>query len=204
MKNEQSMHGAMKRKLIAAGLAAALVVSAPVTCLALSHGQTTTQDQAQTSVAYAVATSTNEAQTSKTNTTTKSATGSRSKKVKRKLSKGEKAVKTAKQNLGKPYSYGASGPNSFDCSGFTMYVYGKQGVKLTHNAQAQYSEGEHVSKGELKKGDLVFFGSSTGNIYHVGMYVGNGKYIHAPRTGENVKIVSLSDSYNYVGACRVA
>lgn len=116
---------------------------------------------------------------------------------------GEKAVGTAKDYIGTPYRAGGSTPAGFDCSGFTMYVYSKMGIKLTHRAQAQYNETSHkVAKSDLKAGDLVFFGSSTGSISHVGIYVGKGKFIHSPQTGEYVRIDSLSDRSNYVGAAR--
>jgi len=107
-------------------------------------------------------------------------------------------VSIAKQYLGAPYRWGASGPNSFDCSGFTMFVYRQVGVSLPHSSRAQINSGERVSKADLKPGDLVFFGSP---IHHVGIYVGGGMYIHAPRTGDVVKISSLSRG-GYAGACR--
>lgn len=121
----------------------------------------------------------------------------------KRLSKGEKAVKTAKKYLGTPYVYGGASPSGFDCSGFTMYVYGKLGIKLPHNAQAQYSCGKHVSRSELKAGDLVFFGSG-GYIGHVGIYVGGGKFVHSPNTGDVVKVQTLSSRTNYVGATRLS
>lgn len=119
-----------------------------------------------------------------------------------KTSKVDKTLKTAKSLIGTPYVYGGSTPAGFDCSGFTMYCYAKAGISLTHNAQAQYNQTKSVSAGDMKKGDLVFFGGSTSSITHVGIYVGNGKYIHSPQTGEYVRIDSLSSRSNFVGATR--
>ncbi len=107
-------------------------------------------------------------------------------------------VSIAKQYLGAPYVWGGSGPNSFDCSGFTMFVYAQVGVSLPHSSRSQINSGERVSRSDLQPGDLVFFGSP---IHHVGIYVGGGQYIHAPRTGDVVKISSLGRS-DYAGACR--
>lgn len=90
----------------------------------------------------------------------------------------------AEKELGKSYSYGATGPNSFDCSGLVQYVYKKAADKtLARTAQAQYSDYTHVSSSSLKKGDLVFFGTSTGSITHDGIYVGDGKMIDAQDDG---------------------
>lgn len=108
-------------------------------------------------------------------------------------------VAIAKSKLGAPYVWAASGPNSFDCSGFTMWVYAQVGVSLPHSSRAQINSGPRVSRANLKPGDLVFFGRSV--IHHVGIYVGGGQYIHAPHTGDVVKISSL-DRSDYVGACR--
>lgn len=118
------------------------------------------------------------------------------------LTTGEKAVKIARHFLGTPYVWGGAAPSGFDCSGLTQYVYGKLGVNLAHFAQTQYGQGKQVSKDGLKTGDLVFFGSGTGSIDHVGFYVGGGKYLHAPKTGDVVKVSRLSDRSDYVGACR--
>ncbi len=107
-------------------------------------------------------------------------------------------VAIAKRYLGAPYRWGASGPNSFDCSGFTMFVYRQVGVSLPHSSRAQYGVGQKVSRSDLKPGDLVFFGSP---IHHVGIYVGGGSYIHSPRTGDVVKISSV-DRSDYAGASR--
>lgn len=100
--------------------------------------------------------------------------------------------------LGKPYVWAAAGPNSFDCSGLTLYVYSKFGISLPHSAAAQYQYGKRISKDELQSGDLVFFYSP---IHHVGIYLGNGLMIHAPHAGDVVRIAPLSPSY--VGAIRL-
>lgn len=100
---------------------------------------------------------------------------------------------------GTPYHWGAEGPNSFDCSGFTSYVYRHFGVSLPRTSGEQSGYGQSVSRSNLKPGDLVFFGSP---VHHVGIYVGNGCYIHAPQTGDVVKISPLNRS-DYAGARRV-
>lgn len=96
----------------------------------------------------------------------------------------------AKSKLGHRYVYGAVGPNVFDCSGYTKYVFKKAANKtLPRVAQSQYQSYKKVSSRTAKKGDLVFFGSSTGSISHVGIYVGNGKMIDAQDSGvKNEKI----------------
>jgi cell wall-associated NlpC family hydrolase len=101
--------------------------------------------------------------------------------------------------LGKPYVWGAGGPSSFDCSGLVSYVYAQVGVSLPHNAAAQYGYGTPVSYGDLQAGDLVFFSG----LGHVGIYIGGGQFIHAPHTGDVVKISSLSSHGGYVGARRL-
>jgi peptidoglycan DL-endopeptidase CwlO len=114
---------------------------------------------------------------------------------------GGQAVAIAMQYLGTPYVWGGSTPAGFDCSGFTMYVWAQLGVSLPHNAAAQYGMGVAVPMSDLEPGDLVFFDG----LGHVGIYVGNGAFIHSPHTGDVVKISSLSGYYsaNYVGARRV-
>ena len=111
-------------------------------------------------------------------------------------------VGIALQYLGTPYVWGASGPGAFDCSGFTSYVYAQVGVSLPHNAAAQYSYGVPVGRDQLQAGDLVFFDG----LGHVGLYIGGGQFVHAPHTGDVVKISSLYDSWyaaTYVGARRI-
>lgn len=118
-------------------------------------------------------------------------------------SKGAQVVSIAMQYLGVPYVWAAADPSvGFDCSGLTTYVFAKVGVSLPHYAAAQYQLGAPVSRDELQPGDLVFFRG----LGHMGMYIGGGNMIHAPRTGDVVKISSLSDPYyvaNWVGARRV-
>ena len=113
------------------------------------------------------------------------------------------AVGIAMQYLGVPYVWGGSSPSGFDCSGLVSYVYAQLGVSLPHNAAMQYSQsGVFVSRGELQPGDLVFFDG----LGHVGLYIGGDQFVHAPHTGDVVKISSLSESWyssRYVGAKRV-
>lgn len=104
----------------------------------------------------------------------------------------QKVIAVAKAQMGKPYRWGATGPNSFDCSGLMQYSF-KNGanVSLPRVSRDQATVGKKVSKAELLPGDLVFFGRG-GTITHVGMYLGNDQYIHAPQTGDVVKISRLS------------
>ena len=115
-------------------------------------------------------------------------------------SKGQEIVEYAKQYLGCPYVYGGSGDKSFDCSGFTMYVYKKFGYTLSHSAIAQSKVGTYVAKEDLQAGDLVFFldYETMDGIGHCGIYIGNGEFIHASSgSGYCVKISNLlTGSYN--------
>ena len=110
------------------------------------------------------------------------------------------AIAAARAQLGKPYAWGASGPDAFDCSGLTAWAWRAAGVSLPHSAAAQQGMGSPVNRSDLQPGDLVFFGSPA---YHVAMYLGDGMIIHAPTTGDVVKIVSLSYMSDYSGATRV-
>ena len=105
--------------------------------------------------------------------------------------------------LGKPYVWGATGPNSFDCSGLAMYVYAHFGVSLPHYTGSQFSVGQAIDKKDLQSGDLVFFNTYS-SISHVGIYIGGGSFIHAPGTGSKVTISSLDGYYQnaYAGARR--
>jgi cell wall-associated NlpC family hydrolase len=119
---------------------------------------------------------------------------------------GGQAVAIAYRFLGVPYVWAGASPSGFDCSGFTMYVWGRLGVKLGHYTGFQYYEGRRVPPDQLQPGDLVFFrANSAGVPQHEGMYVGNGSFIHAPHTGDVVKISSLNEAryaLAYVGAVR--
>ncbi len=145
-----------------------------------SRGSTTTRKQAETT---------------KTEETTTTSSG-----------KGGTVVETAKNFIGYRYVYGASGPNSFDCSGFTSYVFKLHGVSLSRTAKGQYSNGTAVARADLQPGDLVMFGPSLSGINHVGIYIGGGQIVHAANPSRGVTIDTINSGYynnNYVGARRV-
>lgn len=100
-------------------------------------------------------------------------------------------ISYANNFVGTPYVWGGTSPSGFDCSGFTQYVYGHFGVGLGRTTYEQINDGTAVSRSQLQPGDLVLFGSSS-NPHHVGIYVGDGMYIHAPQTGDVVKVSPLS------------
>jgi cell wall-associated NlpC family hydrolase len=106
-------------------------------------------------------------------------------------------ISTATKYLGVPYVWGGSSPRGFDCSGLVQYCYRKVGISLPHSSRMQYNYGTHVSRSQLKPGDLVFFYNP---IHHVGIYIGNGKMINA--TGNHVQIGPVWKS-SYFGATRV-
>jgi cell wall-associated NlpC family hydrolase len=114
---------------------------------------------------------------------------------------GMPVVAFARRWLGVPYRWGGSTPAGFDCSGFTSYVWRRFGVRLPHNAAAQFSAGVPVPRSRLRPGDLLFFSG----LGHVGLYVGSGRMIHSPQSGSSVEIVSLAKRYGgrLVGARRV-
>jgi cell wall-associated NlpC family hydrolase len=109
-------------------------------------------------------------------------------------------VGIAMQYLGVPYVWGGASPSGFDCSGFTLYVFAQVGISLPHNAAMQYGMGSAVGREFLQPGDLVFFNG----LGHVGIYIGGNQMIHAPHTGDVVKISALTGWYSstFVGARR--
>lgn len=122
-------------------------------------------------------------------------------------SAGESIVHVASRFKGVRYRWGGSSRSGFDCSGFTRYVFRQRaGVELPHSASAQFRKGTPVSRSELKPGDLVFFQTYRRGASHVGIYIGNGQFIHASSAGGRVRVDSLNDGYyrqRYVGARRL-
>ena len=109
--------------------------------------------------------------------------------------KATELIEIAKQYIGTPYVYGGTGPNGFDCSGFVQHVYKKMGITLPRTSYSQANVGTYVTYDELMPGDIVCFGVNS--INHVGIYVGDGQFIHSPRTGYTVCIAPMSGgSYN--------
>ena len=110
-------------------------------------------------------------------------------------SKIDKIVNLAKAQIGKPYRWGAAGPSSFDCSGFTTYIYKNgAGISLPRTSVSQSKTGTKVSRSNLKTGDLVFFNTSGKGVSHVGMYIGDSKFIHSS-SSKGIRIDSLNSTY---------
>lgn len=113
----------------------------------------------------------------------------------------QRAVQFALDQVGKPYVFGAAGPDAFDCSGLTMAAWQRGGVSLPHSAADQYNYGHHVSRDALQPGDLIFFYQPIG---HVTIYIGDGMMVSAPTEGENVSVVPLSQfDSDFSGATRL-
>jgi cell wall-associated NlpC family hydrolase len=111
------------------------------------------------------------------------------------------AVRFALRFRGVPYVWGASTPTGFDCSGLTRYVYAHFGIELPHSTYEQWTAGRHIPRSQLRPGDLVFFG-----LGHVGLWLGHGRFVHAPHTGKVVSVDRLDESWyatSYSGAVRI-
>jgi cell wall-associated NlpC family hydrolase len=124
------------------------------------------------------------------------------------IPRGEAIARIARDQLGRPYRYGGDGPGGFDCSGLTKYVYASFGIELPRTAAAQHAAATPVARDQLAPGDLVFFrfGSATG-VDHVGVHVGDGRFVHAPKAGAPVVEVVLDAPWfarRYVSAGRFA
>lgn len=123
------------------------------------------------------------------------------------LAQAERRARLTKEALGfrgAPYIWGGEGRRGFDCSGFTQYLYKKRGINLPHSAKLQFGKGRPVAKNDLIEGDLVFF-NTTGPLTHVGMYIGNRKFVHAANKRRGVTVDSLDSPYyakRYAGARR--
>jgi cell wall-associated NlpC family hydrolase len=110
------------------------------------------------------------------------------------------AVDTALAQRGKPYVWAASGPDSFDCSGLVQYAYSAAGIGLPHSSYMQFTMGQAVSRDQLQPGDLVFFYSP---VSHVGIYIGNGMMVHAPTSGDVVKVSPIDVMGSFSGGRRI-
>lgn len=108
---------------------------------------------------------------------------------------GLKLAKLIAQEMGKPYQWGGTGPDSYDCSGLVYSIYGKLGISLPRIARDQAEVGTYVPKEELAYGDLVFFARDGENVHHVGIYVGDGMMVHSPQTGDVVKKTTILSGY---------
>jgi cell wall-associated NlpC family hydrolase len=119
---------------------------------------------------------------------------------------GAIAARTAERFVGIPYRWGGDNVvEGMDCSGFVRAVFNLCGVSIPRTSREQYTAGDQVNRDDLRDGDLVFFGSSEDKINHVGIFVGNGKFVHAPRRGEEIRISSVNEDYfekRFVGARR--
>jgi len=107
----------------------------------------------------------------------------------------EEIIRTAREYLGTAYRYGDTGSRGFDCSGFTMHVFGRHGITLARTATGQFSRGTVVSMKKARPGDLVFFNIRKNRISHVGIYLGDDTFIHAPSSGKKVMVSSLKALY---------
>lgn len=117
------------------------------------------------------------------------------------LTRGERAAQVALHEVGTPYVWGGESPHGFDCSGLVRYAYMRVGISLPHSSYAMSATGRRVGRSQLEPGDLLFYEG----LGHVGIYVGNGRMVHAPQSGRSVEVVSLSGGYgsSFVTARRV-
>ncbi len=115
---------------------------------------------------------------------------------------GDRAVRIALRERGVPYVWAGATPAGFDCSGFTRWVYARLGIRLPHSSYAQWDMGRHIPRSALRPGDLVFFAGNG----HVGIYIGAGRFIHSPQSGDVVSVAPLGSGWYgaaYDGAVRL-
>lgn len=153
------------------------------------------QQQAQQATTAAAQVTTTSSASSSTSTSTSYGSGEAG------SDRAQAAVDWARAQLGKPYVFGSSGPNGFDCSGLTSAAYASVGISLPHSSQSQFRVGTPVNKADLRPGDLLFF---YGGITHVGLYIGNGVMVHSAPSGRGVHYSNLATYPSYQGARRVA
>lgn len=118
---------------------------------------------------------------------------------------GDKVVKLVQQQVGAPYLYGGDTPGGFDCSGLVEYVYAQVGVKLPRTAEGQFNQTPRVAYAAVQPGDVLFFRSDSGNLMHVGIYIGSHWFVHAPDSGKAVSAARLDSEYwrgHFLGAGR--
>ena len=118
---------------------------------------------------------------------------------------GAAALAAAETRIGAPYRYGGSGPDAFDCSGLVAYAYGRAGVDLPRTAAQQFAIARPVPRRDLRPGDLVFFRLTGRDVSHVGIYAGEGRFVHAPQSGGTVRVARLDDEWfqeRYAGGGR--
>lgn len=108
---------------------------------------------------------------------------------------GHALLLAAQSRIGSPYRYGGSGPDAFDCSGLVTYAHGQIGVAVPRTAAQQFAAAAPVKRSELRPGDLVFFRLDSRDVSHVGIYAGDGRFVHAPQRGGNVRVASLDEGY---------
>ena len=109
--------------------------------------------------------------------------------------KGKEIAQLAKTMLGSPYKYGGMTPNGFDCSGLVFYTHGQLGIPTPRTSLQQYNTAKAITTKQLRSGDLVFFKLNKHNVSHVGIYIGQGRFVHAPKSGKRVSVNSLSDEF---------
>lgn len=117
------------------------------------------------------------------------------------MTRGEAIARLSHRYLGTPYVWAGTTPSGFDCSGFVRFLYAHYGMDLPHSSYAQWELGQHVARSDLRPGDIVFFGTG-----HVGIWLGNGRFIHSPHTGTVVSINSIRTGWyagTYSGAVRL-